>query len=59
MCDHLCRIRFCTQEIVVFREDLLAKMQRNAIVKPDLEVEPLYRHVRPPSEAQLRKFMVA
>lgn len=27
-----CRIRFCTQEIVIFREDLLRKMQRHVVV---------------------------
>ena len=29
-----CRVRFYTQEIVFFREDLLKKMQRNAILPP-------------------------
>ncbi len=31
-----CRVRFYTQEIVIFREDLLRKMQRNTILPPDL-----------------------
>eukprot|EP01083_Nonionella_stella_P059378 155352_1 len=31
------RIRFGTQEIVVFRQDLLAKMRRNCVVTPKLE----------------------
>lgn len=30
----------------MFREDVLAKMQRHAVLKPQLEDEPLlYRHV--------------
>jgi DNA polymerase epsilon subunit 2 len=29
-----CRLRFYTQEIVLFREDLLRKMQRNAVLPP-------------------------
>ncbi|KAJ3049037.1 DNA polymerase epsilon subunit 2 [Rhizophlyctis rosea] len=29
-----CRIKYCTQEIVVFREDLAHKMRRNAVVSP-------------------------
>ncbi|KAJ3382906.1 DNA polymerase epsilon subunit 2, partial [Entophlyctis sp. JEL0112] len=29
------RIKYCTQEIVVFREDLVSKMRRNCIVPPD------------------------
>jgi DNA polymerase epsilon subunit 2 len=29
-----CRIRYCTQEIVIFRENLLSRFQRNALVKP-------------------------
>ncbi|KJE88954.1 DNA polymerase epsilon subunit 2 [Capsaspora owczarzaki ATCC 30864] len=27
-----CRLRYCTQEIVIFREDLLSKMRRNCIL---------------------------
>lgn len=29
-----CRIRYCTQEIVVFREDLLKRMRRNSVLPP-------------------------
>ncbi|PVU92588.1 hypothetical protein BB559_003664 [Furculomyces boomerangus] len=29
-----CRIRFCTQEIVVFRDDLIKKMRRNSVLWP-------------------------
>lgn len=42
-----CRIKFMGQEIVVFREDLMAKMVRNLVgVKPDLESADLKRYVR-------------
>ena len=34
-----CRVRFYTQEIVFFREDLLKKMQRNAILPPKMSAE--------------------
>ncbi|KAI9340311.1 DNA polymerase alpha/epsilon subunit B-domain-containing protein [Obelidium mucronatum] len=34
------RIKYCNQEIVVFREDLMTKMRRNCIVPPDEEQEP-------------------
>lgn len=41
-----CRIKFMGQEIVVFREDLMAKMMRNLVgVKPDLESADLKRYV--------------
>jgi hypothetical protein len=30
-----CRIQYCTQEIVVFREDLLSKMQRHCVLPPN------------------------
>ena len=41
-----CRIRFCSQEIVVFREDLLGKMQRNVLLKPNMNSETaMHRHV--------------
>lgn len=30
-----CRIKYCTQELVLFREDLLHLMQRNVLVAPD------------------------
>lgn len=29
-----CHIRYCTQEIIVFREDILARMRRNVLIKP-------------------------
>lgn len=29
-----CRIRYCTQEITILREDILARMRRNTLVKP-------------------------
>ena len=32
-----CRIRFFTQEIVLFREDLIRKMQRHTVVTPSLD----------------------
>ena len=42
-----CRIKFMGQEVVVFREDLMAKMVRNLVgVKPDLESANLKRYVR-------------
>lgn len=34
-----CRVRFFTQEIVLFREDLLRKMQRHVVVPPSLDSE--------------------
>lgn len=34
-----CRVRFFTQEIVLFREDLLRKMQRHVVVPPTLDAE--------------------
>lgn len=34
-----CRIRYCTQEIVVFREDLLNKLWRNTLLAPNLEAD--------------------
>ncbi|KAJ3357643.1 DNA polymerase epsilon subunit 2 [Entophlyctis luteolus] len=41
------RIKYCTQEIVVFREDLVSKMRRNCIVPPDEHQESgLKVHVR-------------
>jgi DNA polymerase epsilon subunit 2 len=41
-----CRIRYCTQEIVIFREDLLNKLWRNALLTPNLQTDddPI-RHV--------------
>ncbi|KAJ3006469.1 DNA polymerase epsilon subunit 2 [Thoreauomyces humboldtii] len=39
-----CRIRYCTQEIVVFREDLVNRMRRNCIVAPSEEV-PMEQHL--------------
>jgi DNA polymerase epsilon subunit 2 len=43
-----CRIKFFEQEIVVFREDTMARMLRNTIrVKQEAESEDLRRYVRP------------
>lgn len=41
-----CRIRYCTQEIVISREDMLNKLWRNALLAPNLEADddPI-RHV--------------
>lgn len=41
-----CRIRYCTQEIVISREDLLNKLWRNTLLAPNLEADddPI-RHV--------------
>jgi DNA polymerase epsilon subunit 2 len=33
-----CRVRYFTQEIVIFREDLLKKMQRHVVLPPTHEV---------------------
>lgn len=42
-----CRIKFFGQEIIVLREDLMAKMLRNLVgVKPDVHGEELKRFVR-------------
>lgn len=42
-----CRIKFFNQEIVIFREDLMARMLRNIVrVKPDGKGEDLKRFVR-------------
>ncbi|THH32936.1 hypothetical protein EUX98_g1271 [Antrodiella citrinella] len=42
-----CRIKFCDQEIVIFREDLMARMLRNLVgVKPDVTNDDLKRYVR-------------
>eukprot|EP00736_Rhodelphis_marinus_P008078 Rmarinus@m.24782 len=40
-----CRIRYCTQEIVVFREDILNKMRRHCVVEPSPEVEDISEHL--------------
>ncbi|KAI8816342.1 DNA polymerase alpha/epsilon subunit B-domain-containing protein [Fimicolochytrium jonesii] len=42
-----CRIKYCSQEILIFREDLLSKMRRNAIVSPasDDNVVPIEQHL--------------
>jgi hypothetical protein len=43
-----CRIRFYTQEIVVFREDLLHKMRRACVVPPsDKETADPFQQVGP------------
>ncbi|KAJ3314249.1 DNA polymerase epsilon subunit 2 [Blyttiomyces sp. JEL0837] len=34
-----CRLKYCSQEIVVFREDLMSKMLRNCILPPNKEVD--------------------
>ena len=41
-----CRIRYCTQEIVIFREDLMSMMRRNTLI-PALSTQemPLERHL--------------
>jgi DNA polymerase epsilon subunit 2 len=42
-----CRIKFFDQEIVVFREDSMAKMLRNVVgVKPDARSDDLKKFVR-------------
>lgn len=42
-----CRIKFFDQEIVIFREDLMARMLRNVVgVKPDVKSDDLKRFVR-------------
>jgi DNA polymerase epsilon subunit 2 len=62
-CTNPCRIQFCTQEVVVFREDLMNKMCRNYIKPPKSSINmsehlvktllsqahlcPLPLHVRP------------
>ena len=41
-----CRIKFCAQEIVIFREDTMARMLRNTVrVKQEAEGEDLRRYV--------------
>lgn len=41
-----CRIKFCEQEIVIFREDLMARMLRNLVgVKPNVREDDLKRYV--------------
>ncbi|KAJ1554511.1 DNA polymerase epsilon subunit 2, partial [Nowakowskiella sp. JEL0078] len=40
------RLKYCSQEIVLFREDIVKKMRRNCILKPDLEQEgEIKRHL--------------
>lgn len=34
-----CRIRYCTQDIVIFREDWLQKLSRNTLLATNLEKE--------------------
>jgi DNA polymerase epsilon subunit 2 len=42
-----CRVKFFNQEIVIFREDLMSRMLRNAVgVKPDVKSDDLRRFVR-------------
>lgn len=41
-----CRIKFCAQEIVIFREDTMARMLRNTVrVKQAAEGDDLRRFV--------------
>ncbi|KAI9017107.1 DNA polymerase alpha/epsilon subunit B-domain-containing protein [Gaertneriomyces semiglobifer] len=41
-----CRIKYCTQEIVIFREDLANRMRRNCIVAPSNDLQdPLEKHL--------------
>ena len=41
-----CRIKFFGQEIVIFREDMMARMLRNLVgVKPNVEMDDLKRYV--------------
>ncbi|KAI0091984.1 epsilon DNA polymerase [Irpex rosettiformis] len=41
-----CRIKFCDQEIVIFREDLMSRMLRNLVgVKPDVREDDLKRYL--------------
>ncbi|GJE84193.1 epsilon DNA polymerase [Phanerochaete sordida] len=41
-----CRIKFCDQEMVIFREDLMARMLRNLVgVKPDVREDDLKRYL--------------
>jgi len=41
-----CRIRYCTQEIVIFRSDLLKKLRRNCVVPPNVKQWPdLEKHL--------------
>lgn len=41
-----CRIKFCGQELVIFREDTMARMLRHLVgVKPDVEKDDLQRFV--------------
>ncbi|RUS31919.1 Pole2 protein [Jimgerdemannia flammicorona] len=34
-----CRVKYCTQEIVIFRDDILGKLRRNTLIPPNLEDE--------------------
>lgn len=41
-----CRIKFCDQEIVIFREDLMSRMLRNLVsIKPDVSNQDLKLYV--------------
>ena len=43
---HSNRIKYCTQELILFREDLLNKMRRNVIIPPDMDQDvDIRRHV--------------
>lgn len=45
-CSNPCRIKFFGQEIVIFREDMMARILRNLInVKPETDAEVLKRFV--------------
>jgi DNA polymerase epsilon subunit 2 len=42
-----CRIRYGTQQIVIFREDILSRMRRNTLIKPiSSEIDDDRLHVR-------------
>ena len=42
-----CRLKFFAQEVVIFREDTMARMLRNTLeVKPNVAGEDLRRYVR-------------
>ncbi|KAJ3199668.1 DNA polymerase epsilon subunit 2 [Dinochytrium kinnereticum] len=35
-----CRLRYCLQEMVIFRENLMSRVRRNTILSPDMVQEP-------------------
>ena len=48
LAPHIHSLRFCTQEIVIMREDLVNKMRRNCLLPPteDGLETPISAHVR-------------